>query len=145
MCCLSYEADAYREIKSKLPKIGSVVKTKEAEGRVVGHNIYENKIGLYVPIAEILKRTKYEYFTRMSAMQILQSQMIISKYVISSLGSAIDFNREEYNNEKQYNAEIRNKYVGFWKLPSNAPVYGLRPSPFANGYLIKSGQTTQKP
>jgi hypothetical protein len=108
-------------------------------------DIYPNKYGLYVPIGDILKRTKYEYFTRMSALQILESHMIISKYIISSLGSAIDLNREEYKNEKEFNKKIRNKYVGFWTVPtSTVPVYGLKPQPFG-GYIIKSHETKPKP
>jgi hypothetical protein len=71
--------------------------------------------------------------------------MIISKYIISSLGSAIDLNREEYKNEKEFNKKIRNKYVGFWTVPtSTVPVYGLKPQPFG-GYIIKSHETKPKP
>jgi len=44
MCCLSYEADLYNEIKSKMPKIGTEIKTFQGEGKVVGHNIFEGKV-----------------------------------------------------------------------------------------------------
>ncbi|OGD56716.1 hypothetical protein A2V71_04185 [Candidatus Berkelbacteria bacterium RBG_13_40_8] len=44
MCCLSYEADSYKKIKLKMPKIGSEVKTPQGEGKVIGHNVFENKI-----------------------------------------------------------------------------------------------------
>lgn len=43
MCCMSYEADLYKESRDKLPKIGSVFKSNEIEGKVVGHNILEGK------------------------------------------------------------------------------------------------------
>lgn len=44
MCCLSYEADLYKDEKAKLPKIGSQFKSKEGEGRVLSHNIFEGKV-----------------------------------------------------------------------------------------------------
>ena len=44
MCCLSYEADSYKEIKSKMPKIGTRIETPQGEGKVVGHNVFEGKV-----------------------------------------------------------------------------------------------------
>ncbi len=46
MCCLAYEADSYGEIKKKMPKIGSEFSSQLGSGRVVGHNILENKVVL---------------------------------------------------------------------------------------------------
>jgi len=44
MCCLSYEADAYQKVKAKMPRIGSKFQSTQGEGKVVGHNILENKV-----------------------------------------------------------------------------------------------------
>jgi len=38
LCCLGYECAQYKEMKAKLPAIGSTVVTKEGEARVVGGN-----------------------------------------------------------------------------------------------------------
>ena len=46
MCCLSYEADLYHKIKKEMPKIGSVLKTSQGEGKVISHNVFENKVVL---------------------------------------------------------------------------------------------------
>ncbi len=46
MCCLAFEAENYEELKKKMPKIGSVFKTSQAEGKVVGHNLLEGKVVL---------------------------------------------------------------------------------------------------
>jgi len=44
MCCLSYEADSYKEIKSEMPKIGTQIQTPQGEGKVIGHNVFEGKV-----------------------------------------------------------------------------------------------------
>uniref|UniRef100_A0A6C0KGM8 Uncharacterized protein n=1 Tax=viral metagenome TaxID=1070528 RepID=A0A6C0KGM8_9ZZZZ len=42
-------------------------------------------VGIYIPADEILKRTHYQWFARLSREQILEGNMIISKYFILSL------------------------------------------------------------
>lgn len=44
MCCLSYEASNYEELKKKMPPIGSDYKSPNVSGRVIGHSILEGKI-----------------------------------------------------------------------------------------------------
>lgn len=46
MCCLAYEAGSYGEMKKKMPKIGTEFSSPSGSGRVVGHNILENKVTL---------------------------------------------------------------------------------------------------
>jgi hypothetical protein len=43
-----------------------------------------NVKGLYVPADEILKRTKYQWFARLSAQQVLASDTVIGKYLLIS-------------------------------------------------------------
>jgi hypothetical protein len=43
--------------------------------------------GVYIPGCEILERTKYQWFAVMSAKEIFKTNMIITKYLIASLGS----------------------------------------------------------
>ena len=40
--------------------------------------------GIYIPQNEILKRTKYNWFARMSTDQIIESQLMISQYMVAS-------------------------------------------------------------
>ena len=40
--------------------------------------------GIYIPQNEILKRTKYKWFARMSTDQIIESQLMISQYMVAS-------------------------------------------------------------
>jgi hypothetical protein len=44
----------------------------------------ENMNGILIPDEDILKRTKYQWFARMSPEQILNSELIISKYILLS-------------------------------------------------------------
>jgi len=46
MCCLSFEVENYTELKEKMPKIGSLYKSKEGEGKVISHNVLEGKIAI---------------------------------------------------------------------------------------------------
>jgi cell fate regulator YaaT (PSP1 superfamily) len=46
MCCLTFEYETYQAIKSKFPKIGKVVKTKNGEGKVIRHNAICNRIAI---------------------------------------------------------------------------------------------------
>lgn len=41
-------------------------------------------IGVYVPDAEILKRTTYQWFARLSPTQVLQSNTLIGKYLLTT-------------------------------------------------------------
>lgn len=40
--------------------------------------------GIYIPQEEVLQRGKYKWFARMSTDQIIESQLMISKYMIAS-------------------------------------------------------------
>ena len=44
MCCLAFEVHNYQEIKKKMPKIGTEFKSPQGSGKVLGHNILENKV-----------------------------------------------------------------------------------------------------
>jgi cell fate regulator YaaT (PSP1 superfamily) len=46
MCCLSFEVDAYRELKKNLPKIGKRITTKHGEGKVIRQNLLLQTITL---------------------------------------------------------------------------------------------------
>ncbi len=44
MCCLAYENDNYIEISKKMPKINSIVKTKDGEGKVIYNNLLKQTV-----------------------------------------------------------------------------------------------------
>lgn len=43
MCCLAFEQQAYKELKKGLPKVGKMVTTKTGKGKILRHNIIQNR------------------------------------------------------------------------------------------------------
>jgi hypothetical protein len=46
----------------------------------------KESLGLYIPSDEILKRVKYEWFCRLSSKQVLESETIIGKLILTTIG-----------------------------------------------------------
>lgn len=44
MCCLNYEQSTYEDIRKRLPKIGSIVKTEEGNGEVIYNNTVKESV-----------------------------------------------------------------------------------------------------
>ena len=83
--------------------------------------ISKNIYGIYIPERELMKRKNYNWFLRMSPKQILEGNMIISKYLLlankkCSKPGIID------------SLKNKPKWVNFWKVPSDAPIWGLKPN-----------------
>ena len=117
------------------------VKTKEGETIDLDNLFSTNEIefhkhmyGILIPAGEILARPKYEWFSRMSAVQVLESDMIISRYM-RSVSSGFVKERPELNT---------NKWVGWWQVPSHFSLYGMKPQPFATN-LIMTNKPPPKP
>lgn len=88
-------------------------------------DIYSNTYGIYIPSNEVLKRRHYEWFARMSPNQVLESPIIISKYLL--LANAPDAKMGVIEPMKD-----KPNWVGpFWKVPGagagSPALYGLRP------------------
>jgi len=48
MCCLTFEYEMYKKIRSQFPKIGETVRTKNYTGKVIRHNTIFNRIAIRV-------------------------------------------------------------------------------------------------
>lgn len=48
MCCLNYEQTTYEDIRKRLPKVGSIVKTEEGNGEVIGNSIVKEIVKVKV-------------------------------------------------------------------------------------------------
>ena len=46
MCCLTFEYEMYKNIKTQFPKIGEIVTTKNGKGKVIRHNAIFNRIAI---------------------------------------------------------------------------------------------------
>ncbi|MGY3724090.1 Cell fate regulator YaaT, PSP1 superfamily (controls sporulation, competence, biofilm development) [Granulicatella balaenopterae] len=58
MCCLSFENETYEEIRKKMPDIGREIDTPDGRGKVVGLNILEMVITVFV----FESRQKVDYY-----------------------------------------------------------------------------------
>ena len=102
-------------------------------------NLYKGTYGILIPADEVLKRKNYEWFARLSAKQVMESNTIIGNYLL--LANAPDAQGgilEPY--EPTINKKIENKFVSFWKTPNYPGLYGLKPNLLGNN-LIKAPYT----
>ena len=62
MCCLNYEQSTYEDIRKRMPKVGSIVKTSEGTGEVSSNNIVKEsvKVKLKKGEEEILEELKID-------------------------------------------------------------------------------------
>ena len=86
-------------------------------------DLYQGTYGILIPADEILNRTKFEWFARLSPKQVLQSDTIIGNYILLSQTNESGVLEPL---EPMTNKVIENKFVGFWKTPLQ-DVWGLKP------------------
>ena len=62
MCCLNYEQSTYEDIRKRMPKVGSIVKTSEGTGEVFSNNTVKEsvKVKLKRGEEEVLEEFKIE-------------------------------------------------------------------------------------
>jgi hypothetical protein len=96
-------------------------------------NIYPGTYGILIPASDLLNRIKFEWFTRMSAKQVLESDTIIGNYLL--LANAPDNERGIIEP-----LQVKPNWVGFWKTPNFPGLYGLKPN-FLGDNLIKQPYT----
>ena len=92
-------------------------------------NLYKGTYGILIPADEVLKRHKYEWFARMSAKQVMESNTIIGNYLLLA-------NAPDARGGILEPLEMKPNWVGFWKTPDMPGVYGLKPN-FLGDNLIK--------
>jgi len=123
---------------------GKLIGTKTMEDTPIGLeillsndyiDIYPQTYGIYIPAHELLQRTHYNWFARMSTEQVLESRMIISKYLL--LSNAPDAKQGVIEPIQQ-----RSNWISFWKVPSGAPLWGNKPN-FLGDNIIQLKHPTQ--
>lgn len=83
-------------------------------------DLYKGTYGILIPANELLNRIQFGWFVRMSPRQVLESDTIIGNYLLLSVGPEKDQGILEP-------LQTDPKWVGFWRVPSGAPVWGLKP------------------
>jgi hypothetical protein len=100
-------------------------------------DLYPQAYGIYIPAKEILNRRHYEWFARLSPKQVLESNVIISKYIL--LASTPDSRKGTI--EPMVNRP--RTWIGYWQVPSGFGLWGFKPQPFATHLIRKD--TDPKP
>ena len=92
-------------------------------------DLYQGTYGILIPADEVLSRRKFEWFARMSPKQVLESNTIIGNYLL-----LVSSNEEGILEplEPLTNRQTDKKFIGFWKTPLSAPVWGLKPTNLGN-------------
>lgn len=114
-------------------------------------NFYSKLYGIWIPASQILKRTSYEWFARMSAKQIFQSNFILAKYFVIALSpdsqngvieplTNIEKNEDLYLAPSETNPSKSHmrKFLSFWKVPSGAPIWGPQPNYLGDNVPIET-------
>lgn len=91
--------------------------------------------GIYIPANDILSRNKYSWFARLSGKQLLESNTIIGKYLLLSNipgKSSERVIKEDKSSEPEW--------ISYWQVPSNAPVWGVKPNYLGNNIVSGSSR-----
>ena len=99
-------------------------------------DLYERPYGIYIPAAELLKRNKYEWFVRMSSKQVMESNTIISKYLL--LAMTPESSGKAVKQEKEKEKEESNNWINYWQVPSGFGLWGQKPNYLGNNVLHSS-------
>jgi hypothetical protein len=96
--------------------------------------LYDKTYGIWIPADEILRRRHYEWFARLSAKQVLESNTIIGKYMILA-------NIPSKKEGMLVEAKPKPNWVSFWKTPLGEPYWGLKPN-FLGDNILKTPYPT---
>ena len=91
-------------------------------------DFYPQMYGIWVPSEQILSRRHYEWFARLSVKQALDADTILSKYMVLANAPG---DVEGMLAPMQANPD----WVSFWRVPSQAPVWGLKPNYLGNNLI----------
>ncbi len=84
-------------------------------------NIYTHTYGIYIPAEELLKRHHYNWFCRMSAKQVMESNTILGNYFLVTISEGGGNILEPLKMKPK-------GWVGFWKTPLYPGLYGQKPN-----------------
>jgi hypothetical protein len=97
---------------------------------------FKTTYGIWIPSKNILKRTNYQWFARMSQEQVLLSNIMIGKYILKAVAPKSDFNSIFGEIDLLKPNSSNKEFVSYWNTPLYKGLYGLQP--------IYLGQDVQK-
>lgn len=113
------------------------IKTMDGTPILVDHlltndyiQFYGKMYGIWIPACEILKRRNYEWYARLSPKQVLESDVILSKYILlASAPEPVNGVIEEFRQAPEW--------IGYWQVPSGFGLWGQKPNYLGNNVIIK--------
>lgn len=96
-------------------------------------SIYKKTYGIYIPACEILKRRKYEWFSRLSPKQALESNTIIGKYLM--LASRPNAKELTIDKNDKVGPTNSGSWINYWQVPSGFGLWGQKPNYLGNHVL----------
>lgn len=97
----------------------------------------QNIYGVWVPAEQILNRTSYQWFARLSEEQVLLSNTNLGKYIVKAIAPTPEQMAEGFQTQLQPmivgapNSLVPQsnptEWVGFWNTPLYKGLYGLQP------------------
>jgi hypothetical protein len=91
----------------------------------------ESAYGVWVPARDILKRSNYQWFARMSEEQVLLSNVMLGKYLVRALAPQPlmeGLSPQSVNAPPSLIAQSNpSDWVAFWNTPLYKGLYGLQP------------------
>lgn len=69
MCCLNFEQETYEEIRKRLPKVGSIIRTEYGDGEVISNSAVKESVKAKIKVLngeEIIKEIPIEELTLIS-------------------------------------------------------------------------------
>ena len=98
--------------------------------------------GIWIPADQILSRPKFQWFARLSEEQILNSNLILCKYILLS---NIPKYKTDINTDSITDSRITNEtnLVSFWKTPLFNGIFGLQPLYLGNNVPHASQSISQ--
>ena len=96
-------------------------------------DLYPKAYGIYIPAKEIINRRHFEWFARLSPKQVLESKVIISKYIMLA---------NTPKSKKGTIEALENKpdWVKYWQVPSGFGLWGLKPNYLGNKMMSTETQ-----
>jgi hypothetical protein len=86
-------------------------------------DLHHNAYGILICAHDILKRTKFEWFAKLSQKEVLESNTIIGNYILIAISPGKKMLEPLKSN---INERANKEFVGFWRTPLQA-IYGLKP------------------
>lgn len=105
------------------------------QGRAADYSFYKEMSGIWIPAEEILRRTQYSWFARLSQVQVLECECLLCRFFVlanipgapGAAGRAIEVAAEA----EQEAMQNRPQWISFWKTPL-VSVWGQMPQNLGN-------------